>query len=151
MAKKKINNGIKCAVCGENAKCVFDEEGIKSYLCFHCGMRYDIEFPEDKECYPFYNSEVEDHTKNENHGCSYNCPVCDHYVILSGNFMRSEWCGDVDEEDVDENGLYNDDVIVDNMICPHCGAVIAAIPCKPSEEKDYPYFKEEDRYKIDED
>lgn len=145
MSKEK-NTSFECALCGNNVECVFDEEGIKSYLCYHCGMRYDLEpvFEDDeKKEFPFYNKEIEDGVTNENHGCSLKCPICGYYTILTGNFMRSEVCGDVDEDKVDEYGCYLDDTIVDNIYCPHCGTNITVIPCKPSEHKDFPYYKDE--------
>jgi predicted RNA-binding Zn-ribbon protein involved in translation (DUF1610 family) len=144
----------KCVRCGhdlelindEESKYPLEEEGIKRYMCPYCGVIYDVQIPEDeeKEDYHYYNDKVECTISDENHGYEGKCPECGHYVIILNNFMRSEVWGDVDEDEQDENGLLVDDTIVDILQCPNCGASITAIPPKPSEEKDYPYFQEEE-------
>lgn len=123
---------------------IYDEEGVKYYVCPYCGARYDISIPDDdeKENYHLYNEEIECTVSDENHGYEGRCLECGHYLIIMNNFMRSEVYGDVDEEDVDENGIAKDDTIVDILYCPNCGANITATPPKPSEEMNYDWYKE---------
>lgn len=121
------------------------EEGeAKCYVCPYCGARYDVGIPDDdeKERYHYYNKDAECTISNENHGYEGKCLECGHYLIIMNNFMRSEVYGDVDEEDLDENGLPKDDTIVDILYCPNCGSDITAVPPKPSEENSYQYYKD---------
>ncbi len=144
---KKNTTGFRCAQCRNEVECFLNEENIKSYMCYNCGTRYDVETIEEEcqEDYPYYNKDIEDTTEDTNHGCDMKCPVCDHWTVISRNFMRSEVCGDVDEDNVDEFGCLVDDSIVTDIVCPHCGTLITVIPCKPSEEKDYPFFNDTDK------
>ena len=57
---------------------------------------------------------------------------CDHELILSGNFMRSEIIG----EDLPED----DDCIVTNAVCPFCGASYDIYDTPESEKELYPYW-----------
>ena len=139
----------KCIRCGHELKLDCDlshEEDIdkKYYVCPHCGITYDVTLPidEDKQDYSYYNDSVKCDVSDENHGYEGKCTECGHYVIIMNNFMRSEVYGDVNEEDVDENGVLKDDAIVDCLFCPNCGADIMVVPPKPSEEEKYDYFKD---------
>ena len=122
-----------------------ESQELKRFVCPHCGVIYDTFIPESEERqdYHYFNNEVECPISDENHGYEGKCPNCDHYVVAMNNFMRSEVYGDVDENDVDELGLYKDDVIVDIVFCPNCGADITVVPPKPSEQKDYPFYTKE--------
>lgn len=128
-----------CSVCGksltleyidEDESNMIEGEGkLKHYVCGHCGTMYDVEaFEEDND------------VKNEWHGYDGKRTECGHYLIISNNFMRSEVVGDVDEEDVDEYGFANDDVICDTCFCPHCGSYLTLIPVKPSEKTKFRFL-----------
>ena len=145
MSKEK-NTSFKCPLCDNNVECVFDEEDLKSFLCYHCGTRYDVEpvvEEDEKEYYPFYNKDLECDSEAESHDSHIICPICGHHTLLLGNFKRSEVCGDVNEDEVDEYGCYLDDVIVDSLFCPPSGTSIPVIPCTPSEYNHLPYYNYE--------
>lgn len=122
-----------------------ENEEVRRDVCPHCGIIYDtlLPDPEERQEFHFFNESAECTVSDENHGYEGKCPNCGHYVVAMNNFMRSEVYGDVDEDDVDEYGLLKDDTIVDCVYCPNCGANITVVPPKPSEEANYPYFKEQ--------
>ena len=60
------------------------------------------------------------------------CMRCHHDLILSGNFMLSEYQGEELEDD--------DDCIITNTVCPYCGARYDIYDTPESEKKDYPYW-----------
>ena len=142
----------KCAACDHELEVMTEyqwdeEDNMKTYICPHCGRIYDVELTvdEDKQYYHHYNDDVNCTISDENHGYEFKCTECGHYVIITNNFMRSEVYGDVDEEETDENGLLMDDAIVDILHCPNCGASITVVPPKPSEEKNYPAYNNNEK------
>ena len=152
-----MDNNAKCIRCGNTLVLIndmsfdeaindsdFDEASLKQYNCPYCGIDYEIGIhgEEYRNRYHHYNKDVNCDVSDENHGYEGRCPNCGHYVIIMNNFMRSEICGDVDEDDVDENGIAKDDTICDILFCPNCGADITVIPPKPSEEENYDWYKE---------
>ena len=96
---------------------------------------------EDKENYPYYNDELKDGFCDAHHGYDGFCPECGSHIIWSGDFMRSEVWGDVEQLDengnpiVDEYGIDVDDSLVSYVSCPYCGAYIEIVEAKPSELK----------------
>ena len=122
----------------------FEEAALKMYYCPHCGIDYEVGIhgEEYRNEFHHYNKDVECNVSDEFHGYEGRCTECGHYVIIMNNFMRSEICGDVDEDDVDENGIAKDDTICDILFCPNCGADITVIPPKPSEEEEYEWYKQ---------
>lgn len=65
----------------------------------------------------------------------YKCFRCGHDLIIGGNNMLSEI---MDEDDMPED----EDVIVTNMSCPHCGAYYEVYDTPESGKRLYPYWKE---------
>lgn len=68
----------------------------------------------------------------------YKCMRCGHKLIIGGNHMAA----DVGLVDYDKE-LSDDDFMITNMICPHCGAGYEVYDTPKNEWKDYEYFKEE--------
>ena len=60
------------------------------------------------------------------------CMRCGHELIIGGNFMLSDFNG----EDLAED----DDAMVTNAHCPHCGASYEIYDTPESEKKNYPYW-----------
>jgi DNA-directed RNA polymerase subunit RPC12/RpoP len=60
------------------------------------------------------------------------CMRCSHDLIINGNYMLSDLNEDLGEED--------DDVMVTNAHCPHCGASYEIVDTPQSERKNYPYW-----------
>lgn len=133
--KEKFKNPL-CIRCGEKLKLLSkdNETNEMELQCTYCGT-IELFYPcadEDKENYAFYNSDVKDTLGSSSHGYDGFCPQCGNHIIWSGDFMRSEILGDVDDED--------DDSLSSNVFCPHCGASIDVIDAKPSDMKNYPAF-----------
>ena len=61
------------------------------------------------------------------------CMRCGHEIILEGNFMLSE----INGEELNEE----DDAMVTNAFCPHCGARYELYDTPESEKKNYPYWR----------
>lgn len=147
-----------CMRCGHELEAVkpedymypnFDEDdfegSVSEWRCPYCGAYHSVTAPdeESKKEYPAYNEDADDSLGNASHGYPGFCPECGSHIIWQSDFMRSEVWGDVDEDDVDENGLPKDDSLVTYVLCPHCGAYIEIVDAKPSELKDLPISKEE--------
>lgn len=136
MRKKESFEKPLCIRCEEPLNLVRkdDDTNEMEFLCPHCGT-IELFYPcadEDRKNYAFYNEAVKDTLGSCSHGYDGFCPQCGSHIIWSGDFMRSETLGDVDDED--------DDSLSSNVICPHCGASIDVIDVKPSEMKNYPAF-----------
>ena len=116
---------------------------ISEWKCPECGTYYAVPPPraEDKENYPYYNDKLKDGFCDAHHGYDGFCPECGSHIIWSGDFMRSEVWGDVEQLDengnpiVDEYGIDVDDSLVSYVSCPYCGAYIEIVEAKPSELK----------------
>ena len=116
---------------------------ISEWKCPECGTYYAVTPPseEDKENYPYYNDKLKDGFCDAHHGYDGFCPECGSHIIWSGDFMRSEVWGDVEQLDengnpiVDEYGIDVDDSLVSYVSCPYCGAYIEIVEAKPSELK----------------
>ena len=61
------------------------------------------------------------------------CFECGGTLMWSGDFMRSDFCDDISDED---------DEIVRNLICSHCYASYDVYELTEKEKKDYPYWNE---------
>jgi len=61
------------------------------------------------------------------------CWRCGKKLICSGNFMISDW------EGVEMND--DDDAMITDYICPHCGAEYSITDVPESMKKNYPYWK----------
>lgn len=123
----------------------FDEDGycgsVMELKCPECGTYYSVSGvpEEDRNNYPAYNKELEENFVDAHHGYDGLCPVCGNHIIWSGDFMRSEVWGDV--EQLDENGkpILNewgfdaDDALASYVSCPYCGSYIEIVEAKPSE------------------
>jgi hypothetical protein len=135
---------LKCIRCGETLDPLYDEEFDDEYttnlICPNCGCIHLTSFTDDTEDYHYFNKEVEG-MKNENHGYIGLCPVCRNHLIIVNNFMRSEVLGDIDGP-VDQYGIFEDDSMTEEVTCPNCGTYVSLIPPKPSEEGNYPFYKE---------
>ena len=143
MEEKKL-----CMRCGAELEPVpkeewmypsFEEDGyqgsIAEYKCPECKTYYSVS-PVDEESkmdYPAYNPELEKNFVDSHHGYDGFCPECGSHIVWSGDFMRSEVWGDVDEEDKDEWGCPKDDALASYVSCPYCGAYIEIVEAKPSE------------------
>ena len=57
---------------------------------------------------------------------------CGHDLIIGGNFMLSEVTGTELDED--------DDAMVTNASCPHCGASYELYDTPENEKPNYPYW-----------
>ena len=62
---------------------------------------------------------------------------CGHDLIIGGNFMMS----DVTGENLDED----DDAMITNASCPHCGASYELYDTPENEKPNYPYWDDEVR------
>jgi DNA-directed RNA polymerase subunit RPC12/RpoP len=60
------------------------------------------------------------------------CMRCGHDLIIGGNFMLSEVTGTELDED--------DDAMVTNASCPHCGASYELYDTPENEKPNYPYW-----------
>ena len=137
----------KCLRCGEELigeDVLFDDES-KYYHCPNCGTQYVVNEVNENEkmCYPKYNKKLLKDFIDEYHGYEGLCTECGKHIVWSSDFMRSEIIGDIDMEDVDEYGIPTDDSLVSFVTCPYCGVYIEIIEPKPSEIKNYPYWKDE--------
>ena len=65
------------------------------------------------------------------------CMRCGHDLIIGGNFMMS----DVTGENLDED----DDAMITNASCPHCGASYEWCDTPENEKPNYPYWDDEVR------
>ena len=63
------------------------------------------------------------------------CMRCDHELIIGGNFMKSDF-------DYDEELPEDDDCMVTNATCPHCGASYEIYDTPESEKEMYPYWND---------
>ena len=144
----------ECICCGyelepvpvnEMMSCVDDDYVAFEYRCPNCGVYETAYLPgeDERDSYPAYNEELDDSLGGCSHGYDGFCPECGSHIIWSGDFMRSEVWGDVDGE-VDQWGCFVDDSLAPNVMCPHCGASIEIVYPKPSEEKNYPYYKDKE-------
>lgn len=144
----------KCLRCDyeDLEECESYEDNVKEYHCPHCGTHYIVGLVEEseKESYPAYNDELKKDFIDERHGYNGLCTECGRHIVWSSDFMRSETVGDVDIDDVDENGLPVDDALVSFVICPYCGCYTEIIEPKPSETGDYPYWDELNKSKDEE-
>lgn len=129
----------KCYICGselvwdENAGNCFLTEGIgecniKEITCMECGTHYTAYVPIDDE------SDGEDHTPCVGDQGFGNCFECGGTMIWSGDFMRSDFDGELDEKD---------DSIVRSLVCGGCGCSVEVI--EPSENEirsgKFPHWK----------
>ena len=65
----------------------------------------------------------------------YKCFRCGHDLIIGGNHMLSEvMCDDTMTED--------EDAMVTNATCPHCGAYYELYDTPEADKGCYPYWKE---------
>lgn len=137
-----FKNGINCIRCGHPLTVMDDDDDFVRYECTHCGIIYDAVAAdkESRDNLSYWNDNIEE-VNDEFHGYDGKCPICGHWLIVSGNFDRSEMIGDVDTTKLDEHGCYEDDTIVDDCVCPHCGTMLVVIPPKPSDESRYDYYK----------
>lgn len=60
------------------------------------------------------------------------CMRCDHELIIEGNFMLSE----INGEELSEE----EDAMVTNAHCPHCGARYELTDTPEIEKRNYPYW-----------
>jgi ribosomal protein S27AE len=65
------------------------------------------------------------------------CMRCGHDLIIGGNFMLSEVTGTELDDD--------DDAMVTNASCPHCGASYELYDTPENEKPNYPYWDDEVR------
>ena len=66
---------------------------------------------------------------------------CGHDLIIGGNFMLSDWL---------DNLTNNEDAMVTNYHCPHCGASYEITDTPECEKENYPYWNEENEEKNEE-
>lgn len=122
---------FKCLRCGGNNIDIIDypldivDGNDYTIVCKDCGTSYYISVPVPNE-----SNGMLDHPA----GFDAKCPVCESYLILSGNNTLSELYGDDDIP-------LEDDAITMNCTCPNCGTFMDVIPVKPSEEKNYNFFQ----------
>jgi len=120
-----------------------DDVEVKSYLCPHCGTIHNTFLTtEEGEEFPINNEELREQFIDCHHGYDGCCTECGMHIIWSGDFMRSEVYGDVDESEemMNEYGFSKDDSLVSNVFCPYCGAQIEVVEPRPSDYKDYPAY-----------
>ena len=103
----------RCSHCNAELELVESFEFFDEYECPECGRTIMVAKPE---------TPVEG-CPDEYHGYDARCPLCGHYVVWSGDFMRSEVLGDCDDEH---------DSLAAEVVCPNCGAEITIVD--PMEE-----------------
>lgn len=112
------------------------EDGIvvHHYKCEYCGLEEEAVTPpwEEQLNYPAYSGQPDD-GPGVSHGYPGLCPECGHHIVWGADFMASEILGEEIPED--------DDSLAPHVFCPHCGAAIQLIYPRPSEEKNYDYYK----------
>lgn len=125
----------KCYICG--ADLVFDKDKPncemndldgninKELRCPHCGTTYSSYTKKDEKV-----KESCDGFNDQGFG---RCFECGGTLMWSGDFMRSDFCDDISDED---------DEIVRNLICSHCYASYDVYELTEKEKKDYPYWNE---------
>lgn len=106
---------------------------VKEIKCNHCGTLYQYHITKDND-----PDSEENHITCGDQGFG-NCAHCGGKVIWSGDFMRSDFYND-EEDQLQED----DDAIVRSLTCSHCGCYIEVWEPTPKEMRsgNFPYWNE---------
>ena len=104
---------------------------VKEIRCKHCGTLYQYHIAKDND-----TDSEENHITCGDQGFG-NCAHCGGKVIWSGDFMRSDFYDD--EEDQLQK---DDDAIIRSLTCSHCGCYIEVWERTPNEMRsgNFPYW-----------
>ena len=104
---------------------------VKEIKCNRCGTLYQYHITKDND-----TDSEENHITCGDQGFG-NCAHCGGKVIWSGDFMRSDFYNDEEDQLQKE-----DDAIIRSLTCSHCGCYVEVWETTPNEMRsgNFPYW-----------
>lgn len=123
LTEKDYEYGV-CPKCGRDLRLEYvediDETCECRMVCDHCGTWVNFWecYKDGQSDYDFYNEESAGPSATS-YGYDAICPHCGSYCVWQNDFMYS----DIYDENVSEE----DDRLIAELLCPHCGGMVEII------------------------